>query len=281
MIPGDLTTLANVKTWLNIQATQTASDPLLTRMISAVSQFIQQAMINRTIASQPYYELRDGSKGGRGLNEMTFGYGPVSSVTSLTIYGTAVTASSDGGVRQAGYGFDANQIWLPYGSCQQFCGRRTIALRYVGGFLVLPDTVMIPGSDWLLPAEVRTVPAATPYEITPYRTWLADNVVNFTGGAALTKVPSAPATGEYAVDLNGVYTFAAADSAKSVSLSYSYCPADLEQSVIEVLGIRFKEMDRIGQVSKMVGTESVTFSQKDIPDDVRSDINNYKRTFAF
>lgn len=280
MIPGDLTTLANVKTWLTIPATSTTSDGLLSRMITAVSQFIQQAMINRSIASQPYYELRDGSKGGRGLNEMTFGYGPVSSMTSLTIFGTAIAASSDGGMRQAGYGFDANQIWLPYSGCQQFCGRRTVALRYVGGFLVLPDGVMIPGSDWLLPAEVRTIPG-TPYQITPYRTWLADNAVSFTGGAALIKVPSAPATGQYAVDANGVYTFAAADTTKSVSLSYSYCPADLEQSVIEVLGIRFKEMDRIGQVSKMVGTESVTFSQKDVPDDVRSDIANYKRTFAF
>ena len=54
-------------------------------------------------------------------------------------------------------------------------------------------------------------------------------------------------------------------------------PAEIEQACIEVIAIRYKERDRIGQVSKSIGGETVSFSQKDFPDSVRTILNNYKK----
>jgi hypothetical protein len=57
---ADLTTLANVKGWLGVTAT--TDDALLTRLISAASDYVQK-WLNRTIAVQPYTETRDGTGG--------------------------------------------------------------------------------------------------------------------------------------------------------------------------------------------------------------------------
>ena len=57
---ADLTTLANVKGWLGVTAT--TDDALLSRLISAASDYVQ-TWLNRTIATQTYSETRDGSGG--------------------------------------------------------------------------------------------------------------------------------------------------------------------------------------------------------------------------
>lgn len=69
-----------------------------------------------------------------------------------------------------------------------------------------------------------TIPA-TPFQLTPAvpgtGTWLSDLGVRDTSGNDLTRVASAPATGQYSVT-NGVYTFAAADTGTSVLMSFEY-----------------------------------------------------------
>lgn len=68
---------------------------------------------------------------------------------------------------------------------------------------------------------------ATPYQITPTvpgsGTWKADLGVIGSDGNPYTLVASAPATGEYSVAA-GVYTFAAADTGKTVFINYQYEP---------------------------------------------------------
>lgn len=84
-------------------------------------------------------------------------------------------------------------------------------------------------TDGLTSMVYDTVGAAipgTPYEITvtppSSGTWAADlGVIDSTTGRAMTRVASAPATGQYAVAA-GVYTFAAADTTKVVYISYRY-----------------------------------------------------------
>ena len=65
----------------------------------------------------------------------------------------------------------------------------------------------------------------TPFQITPTvpnsGTWAGDVGVRDTNGLPMTKVASAPATGQYSVSA-GVYTFAAADTGKRVYISYAY-----------------------------------------------------------
>src|SRR5258708_4761415 len=108
---SDLTTLANVKAWLGITTTDAARDALLTRQITSQSRWIEN-WLSRIIASRSYTEVRDGFGAGRGRYMMTFANDPVSTVTSLTVNGFAVPLSPDGGVKQPGYGFDSEQIWL-------------------------------------------------------------------------------------------------------------------------------------------------------------------------
>ncbi len=98
-------------------------------------------------------------------------------------------------------------------------------------------------------------------------------------GQYFTRVTSAPATGQYSVNLTtGVYTFAAADTLKNVLLDYSYSPnASLNQSIVmanHLLGA-FPTLQLIGktiykglnainwsfQLNQVVGTK-LAFSTK-------------------
>lgn len=74
--------------------------------------------------------------------------------------------------------------------------------------------------------ETGTVPG-TPFEITVANgaTWTTDLGVTKTDGTVLTRVASAPATGQYSVGAGGVYTFAAADTGANVLISYLYTVA--------------------------------------------------------
>lgn len=81
--------------------------------------------------------------------------------------------------------------------------------------------------------EAGTVPGVSTYTITVTNsaTFVTDNgVVDLTAGIVLTRVASAPATGQYSVS-SGVYTFAAADASHSVWISYSYTVAGSGKTV--------------------------------------------------
>jgi hypothetical protein len=41
--------------------------------------------------------------------------------------------------------------------------------------------------------------------------------------------------------------------------------------------MRYREKDRIGHVSKAIGQETVAFSLKDMPDSVRTILNEYRK----
>lgn len=77
-----------------------------------------------------------------------------------------------------------------------------------------------------------TIPATPgPYTLTisppSSGTFVADlGVFNASTGVQMTRVASAPATGEYSVVVaTGVYTFAAADQGKAITVSYEYSAA--------------------------------------------------------
>lgn len=77
--------------------------------------------------------------------------------------------------------------------------------------------------------EAKTVPAAAgPYTVTitppSSGVFVADlGVINAATGVSMTRVASAPATGQYSLNVaTGVYTFAAADASMAVLISYEY-----------------------------------------------------------
>jgi hypothetical protein len=81
--------------------------------------------------------------------------------------------------------------------------------------------------------EAGTIPT-TPFTITTTNsaTWSTDLGVVFAAtGLPLKRVASAPATGQYSVAA-GVYTFAAADTTKTVLISYNYTLAATGTSIL-------------------------------------------------
>lgn len=127
MAAGDLTTLANVKQYMNI--TVTTDDSLLTRLVTEVSQYMQ-SWLNRTIASTVYTEKRDGTGG----YQMTLREYPIISITSLMIDNIVIPAAAD--PTQTGYLFDKERIVLNgYQFTRSF---QNIVINYTAGYAATP-----------------------------------------------------------------------------------------------------------------------------------------------
>ena len=129
---GDLTTLADVKAWLQTgqAALPTTDDALLTRLVSAASQYIQ-TWLNRQIASADYLEIRDGTGGHR----LQFACFPVTAVLSLTIDGQDVPAAANA----AGYRFSSTQLSVRGYSFKR--GAQNVVIAYTAGYSMTPPEV--------------------------------------------------------------------------------------------------------------------------------------------
>lgn len=68
---------------------------------------------------------------------------------------------------------------------------------------------------------------------------------------------------------------------KNVEIRYTAgfetIPLDIEQAVIETVALRYAERDRIGQQSKSLAGETVTFFIKDLSPTAQTVVNQYKR----
>jgi len=110
---------------------------------------------------------------------------------------------------------------------------------------------------------------------------LADNgVTYFVGGAALTKVQVAPASGQYFLVSPGTYLFSQADAGKQVLISYTAAgtPADIILAVLQLVALNYKRRNWIGQRSvamKDVGSTSYTLQ---LDPAITECIRNYTRT---
>jgi hypothetical protein len=132
MAAGDLTTLANVKAWLSPPLVTTGDDALLSRLITAASQFIQ-TWLARQIAIQSYTETRSGD-GGR---KLALANAPIATVSSLTIDGLAI-APAPSPLAQ-GFVFGASTIYL-----QGYCftrGFQNVVVGYTAGFSATPPEI--------------------------------------------------------------------------------------------------------------------------------------------
>lgn len=133
---GDLTALADVKAWLQTgqSAFPDTDDALLTRLITAASQFIQ-TWLDRQIASGDWQEVRDGTGGQR----LAFANFPVSAVLSLSVDGLEITpAPSDGGFGP-GYVFSPTELAL-----RGYCFTRraqNVIVSYTAGYATTPPEI--------------------------------------------------------------------------------------------------------------------------------------------
>lgn len=136
MVFGDLTTLGEVKAWLQTgqAAFPNTDDTLLARLITAASQFIQK-WLNRNIVSADWYEVRDGTGGQR----LTFGNFPVTAVLSLSIDGLAIPPTSGDGEFGAGYVFSPTELVLR--GYVFTCRPQNVEITYTAGYSVIPSDI--------------------------------------------------------------------------------------------------------------------------------------------
>lgn len=126
---ADLTTLANVKTWLKV--TTTTDDALLQRLVSAASDYIQ-AWLNRDLPQQTYTSYRDGHDGTR----MMFRNYPVTAVLGVKVDNLTIPASVNG---TNGYVFtDTSIALIGYRFTR---GMQNVYLNYTAGYTAIPNEI--------------------------------------------------------------------------------------------------------------------------------------------
>jgi hypothetical protein len=133
---GDLTTLADVKAWLQTGQNlfPATDDPLLTRLIAAASEFIEN-WLGRQIAAADWLEMRDGTGG----QLLAFANIPVTAILSLSIDGLMIPpASTDGGFG-AGYIFTPTELAL---RGYVFTRRpQNVIVTYTAGYAATPPDI--------------------------------------------------------------------------------------------------------------------------------------------
>jgi hypothetical protein len=133
---GDLTTLGDVKAWLQTgqDAFPGTDDVLLARLITAASQFIQ-TWLSRQIAPTDWQEVRDGSGGQR----LAFANFPVSAVLSLSIDGLQIPAAPADGGYGPGYVFSPTELAL---RGYVFTRRaQNVIVTYTAGYDITPPDI--------------------------------------------------------------------------------------------------------------------------------------------
>lgn len=260
-----LTSLASIKEWLGIKSDNTTADALLTRMNRSVSTFIINHLNRDGIALADYSDTYDGYGG----QFMLLRRGPIFSISGMSFFGSPKQAAQGNGINNPWtngwvvdpeYSVSGAQRVNFYGFVTPR-GRGSISVQYRAGYAIIGEEVTIDDS-------------VSPFTYTTIEYWLADEAVTIDGVLA-TKVADNPTAGQYTVAA-GVYGFSQDDLNKVASVTYSYTPADIQQAVIEIVGERYRYMDRIGYVSKSLGgQETVTFSQKAIADFVKENLIPY------
>ena len=171
MAQGDLTSLANLKSWLG--ATTTNNDVVLGRLVSAASasvlRYIARPFVGATLVTERY--------DGRGGDTLILRQGPVTSVASIAFGGYVITTPATGNPPTGGYLLDCPGIQgrLILTDIEYPLGRGQVQVSYWAG--------------WQVTGEAHTA-AAT---VNPTHLWLTDVGVTYATGVALTAVASSPA----------------------------------------------------------------------------------------
>ena len=148
---GDLTTLADVKAWLQTgqSAFPATDDALLTRLITAASQFIK-TWLNRQIASQDWIETRGGVGNALGPCDVRYQFAafPVTAVGLVAIDGVPIRpipapllaqpgiAVVNTFATQAGYLFTPTQLAIRGYAVPRKAG--CVTLQYTAGYSIIP-----------------------------------------------------------------------------------------------------------------------------------------------
>lgn len=77
--------------------------------------------------------------------------------------------------------------------------------------------------------------------------------------------------------LGGIFTYLPNYVRVAYQAGFVTVPTDVAEKCAKVAALRYREGDRLGQTSKVIGGETVSFDMKDLPSDVRLTLDNFKR----
>lgn len=257
-----LTSLSAVKVWLGIEGDE--ADDLLRHLIEGASQFVLNYIGRETFTARVYTDRFLGNgKGSAVLKNW-----PVISITSVFVAGATINASNFGSYGLPSSGYSLGEVLEGPGSLDlvgyMFYSGAPAEVVYTAGYQTSQSFT-----------TTETDSTVDPIFTTLRGQWIA-NVRVLSGDTVLTEVVGTPSTGEYAVNEDGVYTFA--DAAIPVTITYNYAPMDISMATMELVGEAYRRKERIGQISKtMGGQQTAAYSQKDMNDTIRSALNPYRR----
>jgi len=114
--------------------------------------------------------------------------------------------------------------------------------------------------------------------------WVADaGVVSYPSLSPLVKVANSPASGQYAVTVNGLYVFNVADNGLQVAVSYqvNQAPFDLEtavRNIVAINAIRKSTLDLSTRGTTSAGTNATTgYRNWAWPPEYQKVLDNYQR----
>jgi hypothetical protein len=281
MNPIDLTWLSQVKAFAEVQGPK--DDGIISDQITAFSKWVLTYCGKDTLNTvQSFNEIYNGN----GSFRLFLRNSPIQSLSLVQVGPTALPLSQ--GFNQAGVfieqsgksiairavgnsGSEISNFYPSLGNGYSFWkGVGNVQVQYTAGYPAQTQT------NELETIASQTIPLDFP-------TWASDiSVLFYPSLVALTKVPSAPTTGQYAVS-NGIYVFAAGDNAKQVLVSYTYNapPPDLEFACRRTVGTWYKRRAWLDQKSKSISAQGATgtTSYRDWPlaPEDRITINSYKR----
>ena len=271
---NQLTTLDAVKPW--VAATTDSDNALLTRLIGSASRFLLNYLERPTLFQNVFTDVYDGV----GNTRQVLRNWPVISVSSVTVdYQTIMPFTvppqptpysnqyGNGWVLDAWDGFPPGRAQAVDLRGYRFCrGNSNVQIVYTAGFVIQNEAQTVPSDGGEVDVNA------------PNGSWAVDQGVTYaSSGVAFTPVSGIPSVGQYNVTA-GAYTFSAGDANAAVLISYSYVPADIEDACITLVGERYKYKGRIGEISKTLGgQETMSYSQKDIPDYLKTMLQPYKR----
>lgn len=102
-------------------------------------------------------------------------------------------------------------------------------------------------------------------------------------GVSIPKASSVTESGyrwsDTAIILNG-YKFARGDANVEITYTagYSPIPADLARTCVDMVAIHYREKDRVGVASKSLAGETISYSLVDMPQQVKTILNQYRKT---
>lgn len=281
-----LTSLANVRAFLALPTVN--QDALINRLIVRESAAIER-YCSRVFG---FTSLVDQRLNGTGTTRVTLPVRPVLGVTSVSDGGTNVPVSNT--PTTLGYLADKSGITLTGG------GRFAQA---IGNLVVSWDAGYRATGTATLPAGPGDENAPVTVAIEPcndltFNTSQERDVgfamqalaVSYANGVAFAEVSATPdAAGTFRL-ADGIVTFflgtfgnmtanvpaVPGDANAPVVLTIGYCPADVEQACIEMVGLDLKQRDNLGISSKTLAGESITYEKQSMSASVKGMLGPYK-----